>query len=184
MKTVTMAFLYPTEGLSEDDKTLAEQLWAKTAELLKPNLGKLYTRFEPAGNAWGETIGKPFGVVPGRSDPRMFLLLYGNARERQGEAVKFHTSGFLGNLEIGESFEEDGRRGFTMNPKNGKGPDISMHLSWHIGMMAGQILPDAGIYYVPARQAAIGDALEQQILSGVGNYALSLVRFYGENGDV
>ena len=183
MNTVTMAFLHPTEGLSEDDKTLCEQLWAKTTELLKPRLGKFYTRFEPAAKAWGETITMPFGVVLGRSTARMFLALYANARDKQEQAVKFHTNGFLGCFDVGEEFEDGAMRGFTMNSKKGKTPELSAHLSWHVGMMAGEVFPDAGIYYVPARQAVIGEALEQHVLSNIGSYALSLVRFYGGNGD-
>lgn len=184
MNSVTMAFLHPTEGLDGDDKAVCEQLWAKTTELLKPNLGKLYKRFEPAGKAWGEDINKPFGVVLGRSDPRSFLVLYANAREKQEEALKFHMGGFLGNFDIGEKFDEGGLHGFTMNPKEGKALDISAHLSWHLSMMAGQLMPDAGIYYVPARQAVISEVLDQQILSSVGSYALSVVRFYAGDGDV
>ena len=184
MNTVTMAFLHPTEGLTGDDKTVCEQLWAKTTELLTPNLGRLYKRFEPAGEAWGESIGKPFGVVFGRRDPRQFLVLYANARERQEEAVKFHMGGFLGNFDMGERFDEDGLHGFTMNPKEGKDQDISAHLSWHLSMMAGQLMPDAGIYYVPARQAVISEVLGRQILSSVGSYALSVVRFYVGDGNV
>ena len=184
MKTVTTAFLHPTEGLSGDDKAVCEQLWAKTTELLTPNLGKLYKRFEPAGKAWGETISKPFGVVLGRSDPRAFLVLYANAREKQEEAVKFHMGGFLGGFEIGDQFDEGTLHGFTMNPKEGKSVEISAHLSWHCSMMAGQLMPDAGIYYVPARQAVISEVLDQQILSNIGGYALSVVRFYAGDGDV
>ena len=184
MKTTTMAFLHPTEGLNGDDHALCEQLWAKTTELLKPNLGKLYKRFEPAGKAWGEDINKPFGVVLGRSNPKSFLVLYENAREKQEEALKFHMGGFLGNFDIGEKFDEGGLHGFTVNPKEGKALDISAHLSWHLSMMAGQLMPDAGIYYVPARQAVISEVLDQQILSSIGSYALSVVRFYAGDGDV
>ena len=160
-----------------------KELWTKTTELLKPNLGKLYDRFEPAGEAWDKTIDKPYGVVLGRSDARAFLVLYANARECQEQAVKFHMNGFLGGFDMGESFDEGSMHGFTMNPKQGATTEISVHLSWHIGMMAGQIFPDAGIYFVPARQSAIGDALDQQILSNIGNYALSLVRFYEGGND-
>lgn len=74
--------------------------------------------------------------------------------------------------------------GFTMNPKEGKALDISAHLSWHLSMMAGQLMPDAGIYYVPARQAVISEVLDQQILSSVSSYALSVVRFYAGDDDV
>ena len=184
MNSVTMAFLHPTEGLDGDDKAVCEQLWAKTTELLKPNLGKLYKRFEPASKAWGEEINKPFGVVLGRSDPRSFLVLYANAREKQEAAVKFHMGGFLDNFDIGEQFDEGKLHGFTMNPKEGKALDISAHLSWHLGMMAGQLMPDAGIYYVPARQAVISEVLNNQILSSIGSYALSVVRFYAGDEDV
>ena len=182
-KTAVMALLHPTEGLSEDDKALCEQLWAKTTELLKPKLGKLYKRFEPAGKAWGNAINKPFGVVLGRSDPQAFLLFYVNAKQAQERAVKYHMGGVLGNLDLGEEFADGNLRGFTATPKEGGEKDMSAHLFWHVGMMTGELFPDAGIYYVPARQAVISEALDRQILSSIGNYALSVVRLYAGDDD-
>ena len=184
MKTATVAFLHPTESLTGDDRSLREQLWAKTTELLTPELGKLYQRFEPAVKAWGESVNKPFGVVLGRSDSKTFLVLYAKAHEQQEAAVKFHMSGFLGGFDVGEQFNEGSLHGFTMNPKANAGEAISGHLTWHLGMMAGKPFPDAGIYYVPARQAVISEVLEQQILCSIGSYALCMVSFYAGDGDV
>ena len=184
MKTTTMAFLYPTEGLDGDDHALCEQLWAKTAELLTPKLGKLYKRFEPAGKAWDTNINKPYGVVLGRSDPKLFLYVYASAQEAQESAVKHHMNGFLDAFDIGEQFDEGKLHGFTMNPKAGAEKAVSAHLLWHVGMMGGEFFPDAGIYYVPARQSVISEALNNQILGDVAHYAICMVRFYAGDGDV
>ena len=182
-KTAVMALLHPTEGLSDDDRALCEQLWAKTTELLKPKLGKLYKRFEPASKAWGNAINKPFGVVLGRSDPQAFLLFYVNAKQAQEKAVKYHMGGVLGSLNFGEEFTEGDLHGVAATPKEGGEEDLSAHLFWHVGMMSGELFPDAGIYYVPARQAVISEALDRQILSSIGNYALSVVRLYAGDDD-
>ena len=184
MKTLDMAFVYSTEGMSGTDRELCEQLWAKTSELLLTKLGNLYRRFEPACEAWGNEINKPYGVILGRSDPKAFLLFYVNARESQEKAVSFHMNGFLGSMEIGEKFDGEGLHGVVLNPKADAQLATSMHLLWHVGMMGGEFYPDAGIYYVPARQSVISDALNEQILKDIGHYALSMVRFYAGDDDV
>ncbi len=183
MKTLEMAFLNSTEGMSGDDRELCEKLWAKTAELLMPNLGKHYKRFEPAATAWGNEINKPYSVILGCSDPKSFLFFYVTAREAQEKAVDFHLNGFLGGFDLGEKFDEDGLHGFTMNPKEGAETAVQVHLLWHLKMMGGGFFPDAGIYCVPARQAVVTEALNEQILSDVGHYAISMVRFYAGDGD-
>ncbi len=183
-KTATVAFLHPMDGLNGDDRAISEQLWAKTTELLTPALGKFYTRFEPAVDAWGLPVNTPYGVVLGRSDPRKFLVCYIKAHEKQDESVKFHMGGFLSGFEIGNSFGEGNVQGFQLNPKENAGPDVSSHLSWHLGMMAGEPFPDAGLYYVPARQAVINESLERQVLSSVGSYALCMVCFHGDDSYV
>ena len=91
--------------------------------------------------------------------------------------------GILNNLDVGGEFSEGGIHGFTMTPKEGGEEGMSAHLFWHVGMMSGELFPDAGIYYVPARQAVISEALDRQILSSIGNYALSVVRLYAGDDD-
>ena len=184
MKTLEMAFLHSTEGMSGDDRELCEKLWAKTAELLMPKLGKYYKRFEPAAKAWNNEVNKPYGVILGRSDPKSFLLFYVSAQEAQEKAIKYHMGSFLGGFDLGEKFDEDGLHGFVMNPKEGAETDVQVHLLWHLDMMGGGFFPDAGIYYVPARQAVITEALNEQILKDIGHYAISVVRFSAGDDDV
>ena len=178
MKTATMVLLHSIETMSGTDSELSEQIWRKTSELLLPNLGKMYTRFEPADAAWDTQISAPYGVVLGRSDPKTFLMLYVLGRERQEEAAKYHIDGFLSSVELGDAITEGNMRGFVLNPKEDAKRALSAHLFWHVGMMGGELLPDAGIYCVPARQAVIGEALDKQILQNIGHYALSAVRFF------
>lgn len=74
-RTTTLAIVHPVDKLQGSDDTVRTQVWAETTQLLTPMLGKLYARFEPAQKAWRQATYTPLGVVLGRTDPALFVLL-------------------------------------------------------------------------------------------------------------
>lgn len=182
MKTTALAIVHPTIGQSGDDNVLCSQLWAQTTALLQPMLGKFYGRFEPAVHAWNQSVDRPYGIIFGRTDPALFLYFYATGKAKQEQSVHYHMGGLMENFNIGEKFENEKVTGLVMSLTPGKEKDISAHLLWHLGMMSGELLPDAGIYYAPGRQAVISEKLDEQILGDIGCYAISMVRFCSEAG--
>lgn len=172
-----LAILYPVCDLHGNDVDLSTSLWAQTTRMLQPSLGKICGSFQPASEAWGHPIHQPYGVVFGRTNPDLFLALYFQGRAQQEKAMQFHLDNILKHCDLVESFSEDQVRGFTADPKTGCEREISAHLFWHLGMMQGEIFPDAGLYYAPARQAVIGEKLHEQILKNAAGYAIVAVRF-------
>lgn len=184
MKSCAMAILCSTDGLLGDDNNLRAQLWAQAAQLLQPTLGKVCRRFEPAGRAWGQSIPTPYSIILGRSDPALFTYFYSVGKQKQDEAVQFHLGGFLENLDLSERTEDACTISYSANPKPNGEKALSAHLFWHLGMMGGEIFPDAGIYYAPACQSCITEKLHQQILGNIKSYAIAMVRFSVEASDV
>lgn len=177
MRKAEMAIVYPTAGMSGSNDEVRLNIWSQTAALLKPHLGKLYDRFEAADSAWDEKIGSPYGVILGKDSPEQFLYFYSVGKKLQSRAVDYHLRGFLGSMDIIDK-SEDAERGFTMSPKARAEDAVAAHAFWHVGMMSGELFPDAGIYFAAARQAVIGDKLHQEIMKNIGDYAIAMVRFY------
>lgn len=180
MKTKTMAIVHPVAQLTGDDDTLRTQIWEQTTRLLTPMLGKYYARFEPAPSAWRQPVTTRLGVVLGRSDPALFLYFLAAGKERQQEVMERHLAGLLGGLDIAEKAENGSVRGFALNPKEDSEEVCSAHMAWYVGMTCGELFPDAGIYFAPAKQAVFSDKLTEDILTHLSDYAISLVRFYAE----
>lgn len=174
MKTTTLSIVHSIAGSSENDEILSARIWEQTVELLHPLLGQVCSRFEPAVRAWQQSVERPYGVVFGRSDPALFLYFYSMGKDHQERAVQHHMTGLINNFDMGELQEE---LPTAIHPKPGAGPEISAHLLWHLGLIGGEILPDAGVYYASARQSFISDKLNEQIFSSIEDYAVSVVHF-------
>ena len=184
MKTTSLVLVLSTDGLTGDDAALRTALWSQVSELLQPTLGRVCKRFEPAVEAWRQKIDQDYGILLGRSDPALFLYFYSSGRHRQEEAVQYHLHGMLDSSQVSDRQETETTREYTITPKVGCALALQAHLFWHTSMMRGEILPDSGIYFVPARQACIAESLHDQILGHMDQYALAVVRFYSEVGHV
>ena len=178
MESLECAIVHALPESGADNESVCKELWQKTAELLLPSLGKAFMRFEPAVRAWGEAIRQPYGVILGKSDPEVFLENYFTARKIQNLAVKYHLDQTLKALDVDESANFATLIGKPLQAKPGMEDALSAHLFWQCGMMNGEIFPDAGLYYAPARQSVIGEKLHRQILADVRHYAIAMVRFY------
>ena len=183
MKKSDMAFVVPVKGLGENKAGLDLYVWSQVTKILEPTLGKTCGRFEPAEVAWKQSIRNPFGIVYGRSDPALFLYFYAYGKSKQEDAISHHLKGILDKCDVEDKFEEDNIIGISVNPQKGQEDEVAAHLFWHTGMMAGEIFPDAGIYYVSARQSCVSSALDEEILKNIADYAIVMVRFYAEAGN-
>ena len=64
MLTANIAIVAPvTEA---DDRAAREVVWQQVTERIVPQMGKLCTRFEPSGGAWGQKLSAPYSVVLGK----------------------------------------------------------------------------------------------------------------------
>ena len=178
MKSLEYAIVHYLPEDSGSKESLCQEIWQRTAELLLPSLGKSYMRFEPAAEAWGSVIREPYSVILGKSDPEFFLENYFTARKIQNLAVKYHLDQTLKTIGIESGQEPADLLKMPIEPKPGMEEAFSAHLFWQTGMMNGEIFPDAGLYYAPARQSMIGEKLHQQILADIRHYAIAMVRFY------
>ncbi|MEG2678658.1 MAG: hypothetical protein RR949_01895 [Oscillospiraceae bacterium] len=174
MKTTSMAVVVPVENPAQDDAASRTLVWSKVVELLKPGLGKLYHRFQPATAAWAQALSHPLGVVMGKTEPALFLYLYGAAKVQQGKAINFHMDSLLGELEPGTKIQDGKITGYVVEVK-GDGENLGPHLLWHMGMMTGALLPDCGVYYLAHKEAFAADALDREVLTNVPGYALCMV---------
>ena len=99
MLTTNLAIVAPvTEA---DDRAARETVWQQVTERIVPQMGKLCTRFEPSGGAWGQKVSSPYSVILGRNEPALFLYFYASAKHQLDERAKAHLDGFLEHLEIG-----------------------------------------------------------------------------------
>lgn len=65
MKSCDMVIVVPVDGFAGKEDALRVQVWETVAELLRPELGKLYRQFNPSGSVWEHKYPRPFGVVLG-----------------------------------------------------------------------------------------------------------------------
>ena len=101
MLTTNVAIVAPVTEI--DDRAAREAVWQQVTERILPQIGKLCTRFEPSGGAWGQKVSSPYSVVLGRSEPAMFLYFYASAKHQLDERAKAHLDGFLEHLRLYKS---------------------------------------------------------------------------------
>ena len=68
MKTTQLAVVWPIPELPQNTNQIHQEIWTRTANLLKPGLGMLFDSFYPASRAWGIPL-NAFGVLLGRDAP-------------------------------------------------------------------------------------------------------------------
>lgn len=177
-----LAVVVPVRNRAGDDRKVRETVWQQVAGLLLTQLGKRYSRFQPAAQAWGQTVDRPFGVALGRSDPALFLYLYTQAKARQEEAIHFHMDKLLDGMDIQS---ESVCRNIILCTVSSKedGDATRPHMLWHLAMMGGELLPDCGLYFMEEKKPFADNALEEKVLSRLDRYALCIVKLILEDGD-
>lgn len=88
MKSCDMVIIVPVDGVTGEE-AMRVQVWETVAELLRPELGKLYRQFNPSGSVWEHKYPRPFGVVLGRQEPEVFRELLKAGEEAQHEAAAY-----------------------------------------------------------------------------------------------
>lgn len=181
MKFNYLAVIIPMKWLSQNTDLARTQAWAAISQLMLPDLGKLYARFYPAANPWGQDIPTPFGVVLGREDPVKFLNIFYQAKKKQEEAVAFHSAEMLKNIDI----DHTERIGDTLichvNAGESSEP-LAAHTLWHVAMASGVLMPDCGVYYLEQKQATISPEQEKAVLGHPADYALCTVTLEAMEG--
>lgn len=175
MNTGYLAIIVPVDDLEiQSAHALYGAVWSRVSTLLLTQLGKRFTRFEPASLAWRQEIDHPFGVIMGKKDPARFLYFYHAARQHQEAAIRFHMDGFLNGVGDISKAEYGNMAIFTVKV-NGNNEAVTHHMLWHASMLGGELLPDGGIYYLAEKESFATDQLDQKVLFNLEGYALCMV---------
>lgn len=174
MKFNYLAVIVPRKWLPQNTEQARAQMWAQVTQLLLPNLGKLYARFYPASNPWGQDIQAPFGVVLGKEDPVRFLNLFYRAKKKQGDAMAFHMAGLLSNADM-EKAQKVGDTLICHVTAGESNEALTAHALWYADMQSGTLMPDCGVYYLEQRQACISLEKEKAVSAHPADYALCAV---------
>ena len=174
MKATHMAVVVPIDRTEANANDIRTAVWQEAAKLLLPQLGKAYARFEPACSAWGRAVCQPYGVVLGKTEPELFLYLFGAARAYQQASIQFHMKEFLDGIEPISKNEQAGVTVYSVQVK-GDGENMAPHMLWHLAMIAGELMPDCGVYFLREQQAFVDNTLEKTVLNHLNRYALCVV---------
>lgn len=174
MKVNPLAIIVPVNPSAGDSNSQLLGIWQVATELLLPKLGKDFSRFEPAAFAWKQKINKPYGVVLGRDDPALFLYCYSAAKATQQHMIKQHMRPILENLNPIIEDKKEGLSVFAVGLKD-NGEEMGAHMLWHVAMIAGDIMPDCGLYFAKEKEAYANDQLEKKVLENLERYALCVV---------
>lgn len=177
MLTTNLAMIAPvTEA---DDRAARETVWQQVTERIVPQMGKLCTRFEPSGGAWGQKVSSPYSVILGRNEPALFLYFYASAKQQLDERAKAHLDGFMEHLEIGNEQTVGDTKMCTAYLK-GNTAEARSHMEWHIASMFGELMPDCGIYFLREGRSYLKEAEHQKILCNMKDYAVCVVKLVWE----
>lgn len=102
MKSCDMVIIVPVDGVTGEE-AMRVQVWETVAELLRPELGKLYRQFNPSGSVWEHKYPRPFGVVLGRQEPEVFRELLKAGEEAQHEAAAYHLEAMIRKADLGST---------------------------------------------------------------------------------
>lgn len=174
MKFNYLAVVIPVKWLPQNTEQARVQAWATVTQLLIPDLSKLYFRFYPATQPWGQDILAPYSIVLGREDPVTFLNVFHQAKKKQKEAIDFHMAGMLGNINFDQT-QKIGDALICCVTADGSNKALEVHSAWHLAMMEGMFLPDCGLYYLEQRRSVIDPELEKTVAARPGDYALCAV---------
>lgn len=173
MKFNHLVVIVPMKWLPQNTERARTQMWAQVTQLLLPDLGRLYSRFYPASNLWGQDIQTPFGVVLGGEDPIKFLNIFYQAKKKQEEAIAFHSAGMLENIDFDQTEQVGDALICHVTAESNKA--LTAHSIWNIAVMSGVLLPDCGIYYLEQKQSVISPEQEKALTARPDDYALCAV---------
>lgn len=129
MKSCDMVIIVPVDGVTGEE-AMRVQVWETVAELLRPELGKLYRQFNPSGSVWEHKYPRPFGVVLGRQEPEVFRELLKAGEEAQHEAAAYHLEAMIRKADLG-STQKIGNMQFYSTVVDGSDPELLAHGAWH-----------------------------------------------------
>lgn len=129
MKSCDMVIIVPVDGITGEE-AMRVQVWETVAELLRPELGKLYRQFNPSGSVWEHKYPRPFGVVLGRQEPEVFRELLKAGEEAQHEAAAYHLEAMIRKADLG-STQKIGNMQFYSTVVDGSDPELLAHGAWH-----------------------------------------------------
>lgn len=175
MKTLKLAVVCPTSGLPQNTEQARREVWAEVTRLLQPDLGKLFSSFYPVSTAWGVELNEPYGVVMGKDDPVRFMRIAVAATEVQNNAIDFHTGALLEKADMEKIFPV-GDTLFCPVFVDGSDQEVTSHSIWHMGLAAGAVLPDCGIYFMEQRRAVASPEMVNAIAGNLANYAVCVVQ--------
>lgn len=182
MKTLNLAVVCPVSGLPQNAEETRQTVWTNITTLLQPGLGTRFSSFYPASFAWGMPLHAPFGVLLGRDDPERFIQILLTASEVQSKAIHFHMEGLLEGIDpktvctVGED---------TICPIYLDGTDkaLTAHSIWSLGIAAGKLLPDCGVYYLEQGHAIADKEMRKAIASRLADYAVCVVTLEVKEGE-
>ena len=174
MKFNYLAVIIPRKWLPQNTEQARVQVWAAVTQMLIPDLGKLYFRFYPANQPWGQNISAPYSVVLGQEDPVAFLNVFYHAQKKQKEAIDFHVAGMLSNINFDQTKKiEDAL--VCCVAADGNNEALKVHSAWHLAMMEGILMPDCGLYYLEQKCSVLTPELEKAVAVHPQDYALCAV---------
>ena len=181
MKTLNLAVVCPVTGLPQNTEETRQAVWTNVTALLQPGLGTQFFSFYPASFAWGMPLNAPFGVLLGRDDPERFIQTLLTASEVQSKAIRFHVEGMLEGIDpettctVGDA---------TICPVYLDGTDkaLAAHSIWNLGLAAGELLPDCGVYYLEQGHAIADEKTRKAVASRLADYAVCVVTLEVEEG--
>lgn len=173
VETLALVIRMEDRGLSDEQKCVAA--WSKAVEMLLPQMGTWYDRFQPAGTAWRKSVRNPFGVVLGSEQPA-FMQFYALAKQAQERIVR-HNLETIEKLTDGikplGSFQ-NGRISIC-SMEGTKGMDFVKRIAWQDEIIDGKLVPGAVLHYCADGDKQFDHQTDARILGSPQQYALCLV---------
>lgn len=171
MNTNYLALVLPRSELPQNTEQARKEMWCKSANLLRPALGKLYNSFYPAVRPWDIELNTPFSVLMGDENPIQFSTILAAATMAQDEAVAFHAGELLLNMDA-DQMSQIGDVLICPVDLSEANPRLKHHALWQIGLHTGGILPDSGIYYMAQKCAVASPEQKDAIMCRLADFAL------------
>ncbi len=177
-----LCLIYQTRymGLLTEEKE--QELWSQVASTLIPHMGKGFHHFSPTATAWGCPIPSQYGLVSGAKDPKAFVFCFLEALATQKASIAFHSTSLQDNPPSVSATEMDGNVAFVVK-LDGTKPYALSDIMWHIGLMEGKLVPDAGVYFPNERETFCDEAMQSKILANLKDYTLCMVNVYAKEDD-
>ena len=175
MKSTNLAVVCSASELPQNTELARQVVWTRITQFLQPDLGKLYSSFYPATNAWGIELNVRFGVLLGRETPEEFIRVLIAATKAQDAAIHFHIGGLLNHVDLEQVHQIDSAIVCPVT-LDGTDKELEAHSVWHAAMAAGVFLPDCGIYYMDRKTAVADLELRREIVRSIESHAVCVVR--------